>query len=73
MTEYKKGDKVILYPPGGSHPLHNLLFEKDATVAGELQKTDELEWYPIKLTGGALMSAPAKWLRKKVENNKDQF
>ena len=67
MTEYKKGDKVILNPPGSSHPQHNLLMEKEGTIAGELQITDDLEWYPIELSGGVSISAPAKWIRKKVE------
>ena len=71
MTEYKKGDKVILYPPGGSHPTHNILFEKEATVVGEAQKTDRLEWYPLELSGGVLICAPAKWLKKKTEKSID--
>lgn len=73
MTGYKKGDKVILNPPGGFNPTHNLLMGKEATIMGDCQGTKELEWYPIQLAAGNLIPVPAKWLRKKdVKNNNNK-
>lgn len=71
MTTYKKGDKVMLYPPGGSHPIHNLLYEKEATIVGKAQQTEDIEWYSVKLSSGSLIPAPANWLRKKTDETND--
>lgn len=73
MKGYKKGDRVILNPPGGYNPTHNLLMGKEATIMGDCQGTDDLKWYPIQLAAGALIPVPAKWLRKKDEKANDSI
>lgn len=66
MTEFKKGDKVILHPPGNLNPVYNPLMGKRATVMDDGQKTDDLEWYQLEMSGGVKIRAPAKWLKKKI-------
>jgi len=67
MAELKKGDKVVLHPPGSLDPAHNPLMGKRAVIVDNIQKVDNLEWYEIELSGGIMIKAPAKWLRKKTE------
>ena len=67
MKKFKKGDKVILHPPGNLNPRYNPLMGKRATVMDDGQQTDDLEWYQLEMSGGVMIKAPAKWLKKKTD------
>ncbi len=69
MTEFKKGDKVILHAPGSLDPAHNPLMGKEVRIVTEVQITGELEWYSIELSSGVLIPVPTKWLRKKPDKS----
>ena len=71
MKKYKKGDKIVLHPPGSLDPAHNPLMGKKARIVSDAQKTDELEWYSVRLNSGTLIPAPAKWFRDMPDDNND--